>query len=89
MAERTEQGRAVRPVITLTRSKPSKNLHRFYAMRLAPTLFDEWGLIVESGRIGSAGTAREQILPTEQLAQAALTKRLRIKTSRCYIQASW
>jgi predicted DNA-binding WGR domain protein len=76
-------------VITLTRSKPSKNLHRFYAMYLAPTLFGEWGLIAECGRIGSPGTARERIFPTEQLAQAALTKPLRIKTGRGYIQASW
>jgi len=58
-------------------------------MHLAPTLFGKWGLIAKWGRIGSPGTAREQIFPTEQLAQAALTKRLRIKTRRGYIQASW
>jgi predicted DNA-binding WGR domain protein len=76
-------------MITLTRSKPSKNLHRFYAMHSAPTLFGEWGLIAKRDRTGSPGTAREQIFPTEQLTQAALTKPLRIKTRRGYIQASW
>ena len=76
-------------MITLTRSKPSKNFHCFYAMRLAPTLFGEWGLIAECGCVGSTGTAREQIFQTEHLAQAALTKPLRIKTGRGYIRASW
>lgn len=76
-------------MIALTRSKPSKNLHRFYAMHLATTLFGEWDLIAEWGRIGSPGTVRQQIFPTEQLAQAALTKRLRIKAGRGYIPASW
>jgi predicted DNA-binding WGR domain protein len=76
-------------MIKLTRSKPSSNLHRFYVMHLAPTLFGEWGLIAEWGRIGSPGTVREQLFQTEENAQAALTKRLRIKTRRGYIRASW
>jgi hypothetical protein len=40
-------GEGGRPMITLARSIPSKNLHRFYAMHLAPTLFGEWVLIAE------------------------------------------
>jgi predicted DNA-binding WGR domain protein len=76
-------------MIKLTRSKPSSNMHRFYAMHLAPTLFGQWGLVCEWGRIGSPGTVREQIFLTEESAQAALTKRVRIKTRRGYIQALW
>jgi predicted DNA-binding WGR domain protein len=76
-------------MIKLTRSKPSSNLHRFYALHIAPTLFGEWGLIAEWGRIGSAGQVREQLFDTEPAAQAALTKRVRIKTRRGYIRASW
>lgn len=76
-------------LIKLTRSKPSSNLHRFYALHLAPTLFGEWGVISEWGRIGSPGTVREQVFQTEELARTALTKRLRIKTRRGYIHASW
>jgi predicted DNA-binding WGR domain protein len=76
-------------MIKLTRSKPSSNVHRFYALHVAPTLFGQWGLIAEWGRIGSPGTVREQLFESEPAAHAALTKRLRIKTRRGYIRASW
>ena len=76
-------------MIKLIRSKPSNNVHRFCAMHLAPTLFGEWGLISEWGRIGSPGQVREQLFETEPAAQAALTKRLTVKTRRGYIRASW
>jgi predicted DNA-binding WGR domain protein len=75
-------------VIKLTRSKPASNVHRFYALHIAPTLFGEWGLIGEWGRIGSAGQVREQLFDTEPAAQAALTKRLAIKIRRGYIRAT-
>jgi predicted DNA-binding WGR domain protein len=75
-------------MIKLTRSKPSSNVRRFYAMHIAPTLFGQWGIVTEWGRIGSPGTV-EQLFDTEASAQSALTKRVRIKTRRGYIQASW
>ena len=71
-------------MITLTRSEPAKNLHRFYALYLTPTLFGEWVLVAEWGRIGSPGTVRQQPFPTADLAQAALDKRLQVKTRRGY-----
>jgi predicted DNA-binding WGR domain protein len=76
-------------MIQLTRSKPTSNLHRFYSLHLAPTLFGEWAMVMEWGRVGSPGTVREQLFQTEENARAALTKRLRIKTRRGYIRASW
>jgi len=76
-------------MLQLTRSNPSENVHRFYAVHLAPTLFGKWALVAEWGRIGSPGQVREQLFETEGLAQAALTKRLRIKTRRGYIRVSW
>jgi predicted DNA-binding WGR domain protein len=75
-------------VIKLTRSKPSNEMHRFYALHIAQTLFGQWGLVAEWGRIGSPGQVREQLFDTEPAAQAALTKRVRIKTRRGYIRAS-
>jgi predicted DNA-binding WGR domain protein len=75
-------------MIKLTRSHPSRNMHRFYALHIAPTLFNEWGLVAEWGRIGSSGTVKEQLFDTEAAAQTALTKRLTIKTRRGYIRAS-
>jgi predicted DNA-binding WGR domain protein len=43
----------------LTRSEPAKNLHRFYVVQLAPTLFGGWTLLREWGRSGSPGTVDE------------------------------
>ncbi len=71
-------------MIRLTRSEPSRNMHRFYALQLAPTLFGEWALVAEWGRIGSSGKVMHAVFETEELAQHALDKRLRSKTKRGY-----
>jgi predicted DNA-binding WGR domain protein len=47
-------------MIHLTRSKLSGNVRCFYAMHLTQTLFGEWALVAEWGRIGSPGTVRER-----------------------------
>jgi predicted DNA-binding WGR domain protein len=60
-------------VIKLTRSKPSSNVHRFYVLHIAPTLFGRWGVVTEWGRISSPGQVREQLFDTEPAAQAAPT----------------
>jgi predicted DNA-binding WGR domain protein len=75
-------------MIQLTRSKPTSNLHRFYSLHLAPTLFGECALIAEWGRVGSPGTVREQVFQTEQSAEAALIKRVTAKTKRGYMRVS-
>lgn len=72
-------------MIRLTRTDPSKNMHRFYALQLAPTLFDEWALVAEWGRIGSSGKVRHQVFQTEALAQTALETRVRAKARRGYL----
>ena len=71
-------------MMRLTRSEPAKNMHRFYAMHLTPTLFGEWMLIAEWGRIGSPGTVRQQPFPTVDLALVALAERTRVKVRRGY-----
>jgi predicted DNA-binding WGR domain protein len=71
-------------MIKLTRSNPSKHMHRFYALQLGPTLFGEWALLAEWGRIGFSGTVREDVFESETQAQAALTKRLAVKIRRGY-----
>ena len=43
-------------MIMLTRSDPERNMSRFYALGVIPTLFGEWTLMMEWGRIGSPGT---------------------------------
>jgi predicted DNA-binding WGR domain protein len=72
-------------MIRLTRSEPSRNIQRFYALHLALTLFSEWVLVAEWGRIGSPGTVKQQVFETVELAQTALTKRLSAKTRRGYL----
>jgi predicted DNA-binding WGR domain protein len=54
-------------VIKLTRSDPSKNMHRFYALQLAPTLFGEWVLVAEWGRIGSSGPRTNSRVTSRQI----------------------
>ena len=71
-------------MIRLTRSDLSRNMHRFYAMQLSPTLFGEWALVAEWGRIGSPGKVMRKAFQTEERAQAALAKRIRAKAKRGY-----
>ena len=42
-------------MIHLHRVDPTRNMARFYTMALQPTLFGDWALLREWGRIGSAG----------------------------------
>jgi predicted DNA-binding WGR domain protein len=63
-----------------TRSEPAKNLHRFYVVQLAPTLFGSWMLLREWGRSGSPGTVRvtsfAQYDDAEQAARQIIKRRL-------------
>jgi predicted DNA-binding WGR domain protein len=71
-------------MIKLTRSDPVKNMHRFYALQLAPTLFGEWVLVAEWGRVGSPGTVEQNVFHSADVAQAALTRRQTVKIRRGY-----
>jgi predicted DNA-binding WGR domain protein len=54
-----------------TRSEPTKNLYRFYVVRLTPTLFGDWRLQREWGRSGSPGTVRVTSFPSYDDAEKA------------------
>jgi predicted DNA-binding WGR domain protein len=45
--------------IYLEKHNPDKNMHRFYAMHVTQTIFGDWALIREWGRIGSPGTVQK------------------------------
>jgi predicted DNA-binding WGR domain protein len=64
-----------------TRSEPTTNLHRFYVVRLAPTLFGDWTLQREWGRSGSPGTVRltsfESYDQADKAAHQIIKRRLR------------
>ena len=68
----------------LTRADPDRNMHRFYALDIAPTLFGEWTLIAEWGRIGSSGQMQRRAFSDEAAASAALADRISIKARRGY-----
>lgn len=79
----------VKRMVQLARSIPVVNLHRFYMMTIAPTLFGEYALVMEWGRIGFPGTVREQLFDNEQAAESALSKRVTGKTKRGYIRVPY
>lgn len=49
---------------TLYRIDPKANMARFYALDIQPTLFGEWTLTREWGRIGHSSQALIQTFPT-------------------------
>lgn len=55
----------------LVRIDAPANMHRFYCARIAPTLFGDWDLIREWGRIGQAGTLRIDHHASEAAAENA------------------
>jgi predicted DNA-binding WGR domain protein len=69
--------------ITLRRSDPSCNLHRYYRLDVQPDLFGEWCVVREWGRIGQSGQMRSTPFPTPVEA-AALEKQRRAKERRGY-----
>lgn len=71
-------------MITLRRIDPDRNMARFYALDVLPTLFGEWTLMAERGRIGVSGQRQRRDYPDKAAALAALTERLRRKARRGY-----
>ena len=71
-------------MIHLTRTDPTRNMARFYTMALQPTLFGEWALLKEWGRIGSAGRLVSSRFASEQEAALAMAEYLKAKLSKGY-----
>lgn len=72
----------------LERHDPEKRMARYYAMGVVPTLFGEWALVREWGRIGSPGTVRADWFGTEEDAAAALARLAGQKARRGYCDGS-
>jgi len=76
-------------MITLYRVDEDRNMRRFYHLRVERTLFGEWALIREWGRIGSRrGQSREEWFEAAPPAEAALRKREAAKRRRGYHAAA-
>ncbi|MDH3659534.1 MAG: WGR domain-containing protein [Alphaproteobacteria bacterium] len=70
--------------VRLTHSISDANRHRFYLLRTLPTLFGDWVLLRESGRIGSPGRVRRDRHRSEGEATTALARLARQKHRRGY-----
>ena len=68
----------------LTRTEAEKNLYRFYVVTVTPTLFGEWSLVREYGRIGSPGTVQLTRFEREQEAQQAEHRSIRRRLQHGY-----
>ena len=73
--------------ITLHRTDPARNMHRFYRLDVQPDLFGAWCVVREWGRIGQGGQMRVVPYPTMTEAQTALEQQRRIKERRGYVVA--
>ena len=71
-------------MIYLTRTDPARNMARFYVLDIQPTLFGEWALLKEWGRIGSAGRLVSSRFASEQEAALAMAEHLKAKLSKGY-----
>ena len=71
-------------VVYLLRVDPSRNMRRFYKMFLAPSLFGEWVLVREWGRIGAAGTTKADHFPSPGEALLFMQELVRKKKRRGY-----
>ena len=74
--------------VRLEKRVPEKNQRRFYVLRLAPTLFGEWSLIREWGRIGQQGRVVLDTFATPGEAEAALEAKRAEKQRRGYYLCS-
>lgn len=73
----------------LERCDPSRNMARFYALSLAPSLFGDVVLVRRWGRIGSSGRLRLEIFESETEAVTAMLALLRRKRARGYAVGQW
>lgn len=70
--------------IRLERRDPAKDLMRYYAMQITPSLFGEWCLLRAWGRIGRKGQTRTEWFGSWEEAAEALRTLERRKRRRGY-----
>ena len=73
-------------MIYLTKRDPAKNMARFYALDLQPTLFGGWAVVKEWGRIGRAGQGRSALYDERVQAETAFSRELGRRIRRGYGQ---
>jgi predicted DNA-binding WGR domain protein len=71
--------------MVLHRVDTARNMARFYAMSIEPTLFGGRSLVRNWGRIGTRGRYKIELFDDEATAERALARLARIKCGRGYI----
>ena len=70
--------------LRLEKLAPDKNQFRFYRLDLQPTLFGEWSVVREWGRIGRQGRVVIESYEHIKEAQQAITRTVHAKNRRGY-----
>ena len=70
--------------VRLRRRDPTRNMDRFYSLFLGQTLFGDHVVTREWGRVGQAGTVREEWFPDAASAMADFARRIKTKRARGY-----
>jgi predicted DNA-binding WGR domain protein len=71
--------------VHLMRVDPARKMARFYRLDVQPTLFGDFEVVKEWGRIGRAGQVRSSTpFPTSAEADAALARHRKVKERRGY-----
>lgn len=68
--------------VYLSRVEASQNMARYYHMTVQPTLFGEWHLVREWGRIGRGSQVRTMAYPSETEAACVMAAIERQKAQR-------
>jgi predicted DNA-binding WGR domain protein len=71
-------------MIRLIRKQAHENMARFYLIQVVPSLFGEWGVLREWGRIGRPGCVRKDWYLDETAARKASDMLLEKKLLRGY-----
>ena len=72
--------------VYLERIDHAAGMARFYAVMVTPTLFGDWAVIREWGRIGQGGTVRDSVYGSEHNAQIAAADIVRGKVRKGYVR---
>lgn len=70
--------------VYLRRVDPSRNMSRFYTMAIERTLFGEFALVREWGRIGRGGQTKSTVFPSGREAESTFSRLRRAKERRGY-----
>lgn len=73
-------------MIYMTKIDAAQNMARFYALDVQPTLFGDWSLTKEWGRIGRKGRQRMASFAKRSDADTALAAELKRRVRRGYIE---